>query len=182
LELGPSSSKNVLLLGYINGFQVLDVEDASNVCEMVSKRDGPVTYLQMQPTPAKTDVSEGFNASHPLLLVVAGDETNGSGMVQGGRLSALIRENTSEQPENCITTPTVVRFYSLKSHSYVHVLRFRSAVYMVRCSPRIVAVALTAQASTIIIFLAVHYCIVVAYIHLNVTEYIIDLLFADILL
>ncbi|KAJ6803554.1 autophagy-related protein 18h-like [Iris pallida] len=146
LELGPASFKTVLLLGYANGFQVLDVEDASNVCEMVSKRDGPVTYLQMQPTPSKLEGREGYIASHPLLLVVAGDETNGSGMVQGGRLSALIRENANEpQHGNCIITPTVVRFYSLKSHSYVHVLRFRSAVYMVRCSPRIVAVALAAQ-------------------------------------
>ncbi|KAH7666888.1 WD40 repeat protein [Dioscorea alata] len=146
LELGPSSFKHVLLLGYSNGFQVLDVEDASSVCELVSKRDGPVTFLQMQPTPAKSDSSEGFKASHPLLLVVAGDETKGMGTVQGGRLSALIKETTKEpQPGNCFSTPTVVRFYSLKSHSYVHVLRFRSAVYMVRCSPRIVAIALAAQ-------------------------------------
>nr|XP_029118325.1 autophagy-related protein 18h isoform X2 [Elaeis guineensis] len=146
LELGPSSFKHVLLLGYSNGFQVLDVEDASNVCELVSKHDGPVTFLQMQPIPAKSEGSEGFRASHPLLLVVAGDETNGSGMVQGGRLSALIRESTGEPHSgNPVSTPTVVRFYSLKSHNYVHVLRFRSAVYIVRCSPRIVAVALAAQ-------------------------------------
>lgn len=146
LELGPSSFKHVLLLGYSNGFQVLDVEDASNVCELVSKHDGPVTFLQMQPIPTKYEGSEGFRASHPLLLVVAGDETNGSGMVQGGRLSALIRESTSEpQSGSSVPTPTVVRFYSLKSHSYVHVLRFRSAVYIVRCSPRIIAVALAAQ-------------------------------------
>lgn len=78
-----------------------------------------------------------------------GDETNGSGTVQGGRLSALIRDNNSEpQVGNCISAPTVVRFYSLKSNSYVHVLRFRSAVYNVRCSPRIVAVALAAQVSS----------------------------------
>ncbi|KAL6909943.1 hypothetical protein ACP4OV_001201 [Aristida adscensionis] len=146
LELHPSSFKHVLLVGYSNGFQVLDVEDASNVCELVSKRDGPVTFLQMQPTPVCSDGIEGFRASHPMLLVVAGDETNGLGTVQGGRLSALIRDTNSEpQTGNCISTPTVVRFYSLRSHSYVHVLRFRSAVYMVRCSPRIVAVALAAQ-------------------------------------
>ncbi|KAG6506492.1 hypothetical protein ZIOFF_031816 [Zingiber officinale] len=146
LELGPSSFKHVLLLGYSNGFQVLDVEDAASVCELVSKRDGPVTFLQMQPTPISSEVTEGFRASHPMLLVVAGDETNGSGVVQGGRLSALIRENSSEpQAGSCVSTPTVVRFYSLKSHSYIHVLRFRSAVYIVRCSSRIVAVALAAQ-------------------------------------
>ncbi|XP_074571532.1 LOW QUALITY PROTEIN: autophagy-related protein 18g-like [Curcuma longa] len=146
LELGPSSFKHVLLLGYSNGFQVLDVEDAASVCELVSKRDGPVTFLQMQPTPISSEATEGFRASHPMLLVVAGDETNGSGVVQGGRLSALIRENSSEpQAGSCVSTPTVVRFYSLKSHSYIHVLRFRSAVYIVRCSSRIVAVALAAQ-------------------------------------
>ncbi|CAD5177650.1 unnamed protein product, partial [Musa acuminata subsp. malaccensis] len=145
LELSPSFFKHVLLLGYSNGFQVLDVDDASNVCELVSKRDGPATFLQMQPTPINSEATEGFRASHPLLLVVASDETNGSGAVQGGRLSALIRESSSEpQAGNCISS-TVVRFYSLKVHSYVHVLRFRSAVHIVHCSPRIVAVALAAQ-------------------------------------
>ncbi|XP_020582265.1 autophagy-related protein 18h-like isoform X2 [Phalaenopsis equestris] len=145
LELGPASFKHVLLLGYTNGFQVLDVEDASNVCELVSRRDGPVTFLQIQPMPAKSEW-DGFRTSHPMLLTVAGDETKGSGMVQGGRLSALIRDGLSEpQQGNCLSAPTVVRFYSLKSHTYVHFLRFRSAVYLVRCSPRIVAVALAAQ-------------------------------------
>lgn len=152
LELHPSSFKHVLLVGYSNGFQVLDVEDAANVCELVSKRDGPVTFLQMQPTPVSlegSESSEGFRASHPMLLVVAGDETNGLGAVQGGRLSALIRDTKSEpQAAKCISTPTVVRFYSLRSHTYVHVLRFRSAVYLVRCSPRVVAVALSAQVSS----------------------------------
>ncbi|XP_062179569.1 autophagy-related protein 18h-like isoform X2 [Phragmites australis] len=146
LEFHPSSFKHVLLVGYSNGFQMLDVEDAANVCELVSKRDGPVTFLQMQPTPVSSEGIEGFRASHPMLLVVAGDETNGLGAVQGGRLSALIRDTNREpQSGNCISTPTVVRFYSLRSHTYVHVLRFRSAVYLVRCSPRIVAVALAAQ-------------------------------------
>lgn len=145
LDLTPTSFKHVLLLGYTNGFQVLDVEDASNVCELVSRRDGPVTFLQMQPIPSKSE-SEGFRSSHPMLLAVSGDETKGSGMVQGGRLSALIRDGSSEpQQGNCLIVPTVVRFYSLKSHSYVHFLRFRSAVYLVRCSPRVVAVALAAQ-------------------------------------
>ncbi|URE49130.1 hypothetical protein MUK42_14956 [Musa troglodytarum] len=146
LELGPSSFKHVLLLGYSNGFQVFDVEDASSVCELVSKRDGPATFLQMQPMPIKSESIEGLRASHPLLLVVAGDETNGTGVVQAGHLSASMRENKSEpRAENSILIPTAVWFYSLKSHSYVHVLKFKSAVYMVRSSPRIVAVLFATQ-------------------------------------
>ncbi|KAF9670014.1 hypothetical protein SADUNF_Sadunf13G0024300 [Salix dunnii] len=142
LELGPGSFKNVLLLGYSNGFQVVDVEDASNVTELVSRHDDPVTFLQMQPLPAKSEgcKGEGYRASHPLLLVVACDESKSSGPVLSGR-------DGFNEPhmENVIISPTIVRFYSLRSHNYVHVLRFRSTVYMVRCSPRIVAVGLATQ-------------------------------------
>ncbi|KAF2314934.1 hypothetical protein GH714_037209 [Hevea brasiliensis] len=147
LELGPSVFKHVLLLGYQNGFQVFDVEDASNFAELVSKRDGPVSFLQMQPIPTKSDSREGFRLSHPLLLVVAGDDSNNLNVGQNhGHLGGLGRENNTEsQSGNYINSPTSVRFYSLRSHCYVHVLRFRSAVRMVRCSPRIVAVGLATQ-------------------------------------
>ncbi|KAI7738772.1 hypothetical protein M8C21_005970, partial [Ambrosia artemisiifolia] len=134
LELSPSIVKHVLLLGYSNGFQVLDVDDGSNFNELVSSRDDPVTFLQIQPTPEQTEADEGFKESHPLLLVVASEET---------RLSNNDRDES--QMENSMLSPRAVRFYSLRSHSYVHVLRFRSTVYMVRCSPRIVAVGLASQ-------------------------------------
>ncbi|KAK3014131.1 hypothetical protein RJ639_007923 [Escallonia herrerae] len=140
LELDSSHAKRVLLLGYSNGFQVLDVEDASNVSEVVSRRDDPVTFLQMQPIPAKSEGREGFRMSHPLLLVVASDETRGSGPMPNGRDGYI-----ESQMGNLVLSPTAVRFYSLRSHNYVHVLRFRSTVYMVRCSPQIVAVGLAAQ-------------------------------------
>ncbi|XP_058077276.1 autophagy-related protein 18g-like isoform X2 [Magnolia sinica] len=146
LELGPSAFRHVLLLGYSNGFQVIDVEDASNVCELVSKRDGQVTFLQMLPIPSKSEAHEGFRSLHPLLLVVAGDEANSSGGLHGGHLSGQIRENISESHQGIyVSTPSTVRFYSLRSDGYVHVLRFRSAIYMIRCSPRIIAVALASQ-------------------------------------
>lgn len=99
----------------------------------------------MQPIPDKLEGHEGYRESHPLLLVVAGDETNGTSLVQGGHLGVPTSE---PQPGHGVPTPTAVRFYSLKSDSYVHVLRFRSAVYMIRCSSRIIAVALAAQVST----------------------------------
>ncbi|PHU10042.1 Autophagy-related protein 18h, partial [Capsicum chinense] len=140
LELGLSSFKRVLLIGYSDGFQVLDVEDASNVCELVSRRDDPVTFLQMQPIPAKSDGREGYKKSHPLLLVVACDDTKNSAPSQTGRDGFV-----EPQGGSIIHSPTAVRFYSLRSHNYVHVLRFRSTIYMVRCSPKVVAVGLAAQ-------------------------------------
>ncbi|GAB4855496.1 hypothetical protein Ancab_024114 [Ancistrocladus abbreviatus] len=140
LELGPSKFKRVLLLGYANGFQVLDVDEASNVSELVSRRDDPCTFLQTQPIPAKAEDREGFRASHPLLLVVAGEEAKGSDPLQRRRDGFM-----EPQTGNIVYSPTAVRFYSMRSHNYVHVLRFRSAVYMVRCSPRIIAVGLASQ-------------------------------------
>ncbi|KAJ8620654.1 hypothetical protein MRB53_029183 [Persea americana] len=146
LELSPSTFRHVLLLGYSNGFQVIDIEDASNVRELVSKRDGPVTFLQMQPMPDESEGHEGYKASHPLLLIVAGDETNTTGAVLGSHSGGPIRDGNKEpHPGQSSPAPTAVRFYSLKSDSYVHVLRFRSAVYMIRCSPQIIAVALAGQ-------------------------------------
>ncbi|CAL1356302.1 unnamed protein product [Linum trigynum] len=145
LQLSPSSFRNVLLLGYSNGFQVIDVEDASGVTELVSRRDDLVTFLRMQPLPAKAEGCEGYRAAHPLLLVVACDETKSPSVVINGR-DGLIRDGFNEnQAGGFALSPTIVRFYSLKSHNYVHVLRFRSPVFMVRCSPQIVAVGLATQ-------------------------------------
>ncbi|KAL8229388.1 hypothetical protein R6Q57_014288 [Mikania cordata] len=75
--------------------------------------------------------------SHPLLLVVSCEETRLSGPSN--------TERDESQMESSMYSPRAVQFYSLRSHSYVHVLRFRSTVYMVRCSPRIVAVGLASQ-------------------------------------
>ncbi|KAL0856684.1 hypothetical protein Bca101_061838 [Brassica carinata] len=142
LHTSESSFRNLLLLGYANGFQVLDIHDASDVSELVSRRDDPVTFLQMQPLPAKCEGTEGFRSSHPMLVAVADEAKGGSGGGDGG---SVRNGGYDDDDPLALLSPTAVRFYSLTSHSYVHVLRFRSTVYMVRCSPRVVAVGLGSQ-------------------------------------
>ncbi|CAN1838188.1 Autophagy-related protein 18h [Linum perenne] len=144
LQLGPSSFRNVLLLGYSNGFQVIDVEDASGVTELVSRWDDPVTCLRMPPLPAKAEGCEGFRAAHPLVLVAC--EVSETPPVGVNGRDGVVRDSSNEhQAGSFAFSPTVVRFYSLKCHDYVHVLKFRSAVFMVRCSPQVVAVGLATQ-------------------------------------
>lgn len=124
------------------------MEDASNFSELVSKRDGPVSFLQMLPFPVKSDGQEGFRTLHPFLLVVSGEDNNSSSLGQNrGHLGGVRDGNLETQSGSCVNSPTAVRFYSFKSHCYEHVLRFRSSVCMVRCSPRIVAVGLATQVS-----------------------------------
>lgn len=144
LEIGPTSFRHVLLLGYQTGFQVIDVEDASDFTELVSKRDGPVTFLQLLHVPANSDPNEKFLPLHPLLIVVAGDEANRSTLGQNRTYMNPPGSNGSiaSHQSGPIVGPTAVRFYSLQSNCYVKVLRFRSTVFMVRCSPLIVAVGL----------------------------------------
>ncbi|XP_024362578.1 autophagy-related protein 18h [Physcomitrium patens] len=144
LELSSGEIRQVLLLAYPNGFQVWDVQDASNVHELVSRRDGPVAFLRLQPKPIFQESIDGgvnFKGARPLLLVVTVDTTgsgnSGVGGYGGGGASLAL--GTSH------FVPTVVRFYSLRNHSYVHTLKFRSGIHAVRCSPRVVAVALSTK-------------------------------------
>lgn len=135
--------RQVLLLGYWSGFQVWDVEEANNVRDLVSKRDGPVSFLQMLPKPIASKRSEDkFADSRPLLVVCADGAVSGD--IQDG-LAAPSNASIPHNSDNGSFVPTVVRFYSLRSQSYVHVLKFRSVVYSVRCSSRIVAVSQAAQ-------------------------------------
>jgi hypothetical protein len=133
LEGDDDVIRQVLLLGYQSGFQVWDVEEANNVRDLVSRHDGPVSFLQMLPKPITSKRSEDKFAYNRPLLVVCADG------VQDGNVS------NNHDPVNGSTVSTVVRFYSLRSQSYVHVLKFRSAVYSVRCSSRIVAISQSSQ-------------------------------------
>jgi hypothetical protein len=147
IELGQGNSRCVLLLTYLNGFQVWDIEDASDVWELVSKRDGPVAFLRVQPQPFPEKCDGILKTARPLLLVVTTDSTpcrnnGGHGGLSNGYSPVL---GSSALPLENQIVPTLVKFYSLRSHTYVHTLRFRTAIYAVRCSPRVVAVALTAQ-------------------------------------
>lgn len=122
------------------------MEDASNFTELVSKRDGPVSFLQMQPLPAKSDEHEGIRKLHPFLLVVAGEDSNGISLGPNGSHLGRVRDgNMESHAVPCVNSPTAVRFYSFQSQCYEHVLRFRSSVCMVRCSSLIVAVGLATQ-------------------------------------
>ncbi|KAI5605666.1 hypothetical protein POPTR_001G417000v4 [Populus trichocarpa] len=140
LEGDDDVIRHVLLLGYQSGFEVWDVEEANNVRDLVSRHDGPVSFLQMLPKPVTSEGSQDkFAYNRPLLVVCSDGAQDGPATSCNGNVS------NNNYPVNGSTVPTVVRFYSLRSQSYVHVLKFRSAVYSVRCSSRIVAISQSAQ-------------------------------------
>lgn len=143
LEGADDAIRQVLLLGYRSGFQVWDVEEADNVRDLVSRHDGPVSFLQMAPKPIASSRSDDkFADSRPLLVVCADGASSGN--IQDTTNGSISNQHDSV---NTNFVPTVVRFYSLRSQSYVHMLKFRSAVYSVRCSSRIVAISQASQVS-----------------------------------
>ncbi|GFP89981.1 autophagy-related protein 18f, partial [Phtheirospermum japonicum] len=132
IELERGITRQVLLLGFSYGFQVWDVEVADNVHNLVSRHDGPVSFMQMLPKPlASIHSGDKFAESRPL-LIICGIPSNGSIKLSNGSVNGSYE-------------PTAVWVYSLKSQSYVHLLRFRSTVHLVRCSSRVVAVLQSAQ-------------------------------------
>ncbi|XP_034678399.1 autophagy-related protein 18f isoform X3 [Vitis riparia] len=147
LECDGNINRQVLLLGYRSGFQVWDVEEADNVRDLVSRHDGPVSFLQMLPNPVASKGSKDkFADSRPLLVVCSDGSLSGGGNIQDG-FGTPYKEGipNSHDTVNGSAMPTVVRFYSLKSQSFVHFLKFRSVVYSVRCSSRVVAISQAAQ-------------------------------------
>lgn len=144
LEVEGDVHRRVLLLGYWSGFQVWDVEEADNVRDLVSKHDVAVSFLQMLPHPSFLKKTEDKFAVNRPLLVVCADSSAGNNFQDG------FTTHSNEQiprigDQGNGSLPTTVRFYSLKSHSYVHELKFRSVVYSVRCSCRVVAILQAAQ-------------------------------------
>ncbi|KAL7151322.1 hypothetical protein ABFS83_04G022900 [Erythranthe nasuta] len=147
LELSPTAFRRVLLIGYLKGFQIFDVEDASGLSELLSRRDGPVTFLQMLPVPANGDGTGKYIASHPIVVVVGGNEDERISSFQySGQGPPTSRYGSSESSfGSSFDPPTAVRFYSMKSNEYVKVIDFKSAIFMVRCSSRVVAIGLEEQ-------------------------------------
>ncbi|KOM49943.1 hypothetical protein LR48_Vigan08g077000 [Vigna angularis] len=139
--------RQVLLLGYWSGFQVWDVDDSDNICDLVSKHDGPVSIMQMVPSPTVSKrLEDKFADKRPLLAVCVNDLLVGRGKIQEGLVATCdVGTLNHHDQENGNYLPSTVQFYSLRSQSYVHTLNFRSVVYSIRCSSRVVAVSLVTQ-------------------------------------
>lgn len=160
LESEAGATRRVLLLGYRSGFQVWDVEEADNVHDLVSRYDGPVSFMQMLPRPLTSKTSrDKFAEVRPLLVFCADGSCSCGTKVQDGLDTACNGASANYHDlVNGSSVPTVVRFYSLRSQSYVHMLKFRSAIYSVRCSSRVVAICQAAQVFTYV-FDSNHSCL-----------------------
>ncbi|OIT33804.1 autophagy-related protein 18h [Nicotiana attenuata] len=66
--------RQVQLIGYPHGFQVLDIATASSRCKLRSRHVDPVNSLQMQHFPVTSNGCKGFRPSRLLLLLIASDD------------------------------------------------------------------------------------------------------------
>lgn len=153
-------TRQVLLLGYRSGFQVWDVEEADNVRDLVSRHDGPVSFMQMLPKPIASKKSEDkFADSRPLLVLCAdGNLSAGSYMQDGIPHPHNATIPNGHDSMNGGFVPTAVYFYSLRSQSFVYNIKFRSVVHSVRCSPRVVAISLSTQVCLCVFMLYCSMC------------------------
>lgn len=167
LEVPPSPPRKLLLLGYATGFQAWDLTAASSVREILSRRDGaPVVSLHIvplplhQPPPPTSPSDTHLSGAHPLLCTVLRnpqaphddqflgpfadpeEELGALGIPPGvaGKYPQVHPQFSGGGP-----AAAVLRFYSLRSHAFVHELPFSTPVVGLRCSARVLAVALRSQ-------------------------------------
>ncbi|KAL5221686.1 hypothetical protein ABZP36_026399 [Zizania latifolia] len=146
LEYRGDMLQQVLLLAYRSGFQVWDVEHADDVRQLESRHDGAVSFIQLLKKPTASKKGEDrFADIRPLLALACDGTSTGSAISRDGNDPVLNGANGTFHNTGCENLPTVLRFYSLRVHDYVHTLKFRSTVYSIRCSPRVVAVSQAAQ-------------------------------------
>ncbi|KAL1145768.1 hypothetical protein V6Z11_A11G321400 [Gossypium hirsutum] len=100
--------------------------------------------MQMLPKPVAAKRSgDKFANSRPLLVVCSDGSLSVGTRIQDHSCNGSIPHNNYSGNGSIVSA--IVQFYSLRSQSYVHKLNFRSVVYSVRCSSRIVAIALATQ-------------------------------------
>ncbi|BBH01913.1 homolog of yeast autophagy 18 F [Prunus dulcis] len=111
LEGEGNVTRQVLLLGYRSGFQVWDVEESDNVRDLVSRYDGPVSFMQMLPKPiASKRLEDKFEESRPLLVVCADGSISVGNNIQDGMASPRNGISaTSHDTMKSSFVPTVVR-------------------------------------------------------------------------
>jgi len=146
LECGGGLLRQVLLLAYKSGFQVWDVEHADDVRQLESRHDGAVSFIQVLKDPIfTTESGDRFADTRPLLALACEGTHTGSGKNHDTNVPVFDGTNGAFHSIGGENLPTVLLFYSLRTHEYVHTLRFRSAVYSIRCSPRVVAISQATQ-------------------------------------
>ena len=166
MNLARGSPSRVLLLAYNNGFQIWDVSVPKNVREVVSRRDGGTASVHVLP---RVHDRQALLAAHePVVCVVCqptpsvkaaeflnqaadeyGDAFAGHGVMwqqPGGWIEnheVCEEEGLREREEQEMTTQ--LRLYSLRSSSYIHSFTVAGTVMAVRCSARVMAVAVSEQ-------------------------------------
>ncbi|KAM0887805.1 hypothetical protein ACQ4PT_028753 [Festuca glaucescens] len=146
LECGGDMLRQVLLLAYRSGFQVWDVEHADDVRQLESRHDGAASFMQLLKKPVASKRGEDrFVDSRPLLALAGGGTSTGNGNSNDTNGPVFNGTNGTQHSIGGEKLPTILRFYSLKDHAYVHSMKFRSAVYSIRCSSRVVAVSQATQ-------------------------------------
>ncbi|KAJ3081293.1 hypothetical protein HK102_002446, partial [Quaeritorhiza haematococci] len=115
------SMKLCLLLGYASGgFQVWNVGDTDDIREIVSVREGvgPVTGIEVVPTPQRGDVKDRFAEDRPLIAITTEVDSDIPSDLAPGKPG-------SHQP---IRVAALV-LYSLKHLRIIDTVRFEEKVY-----------------------------------------------------
>ncbi|KAE8675498.1 autophagy-related protein 18f-like isoform X3 [Hibiscus syriacus] len=121
LEDEKEANRQVLLLGYRSGFQVWDVEEADNVRVLVSRHDGPVSFMQMLPKPVAVKRSEDkFANSRPLLVVCSEHPFSGGANIQDHSCNGSVPHSNGSGNGSTVAAIVHSRIVAIAQAAQIH--------------------------------------------------------------
>lgn len=119
LEITNGQSHQCLILTFVNGFQIWDLQNPENVHELCSRREGPIKTLKFLPPPLIEETENCiFFEKRPLFAVLSDGDANSS------------------------FPNTQIKIYSLRTNSYINEMRFKNEVLSVLCSKNTLVIGL----------------------------------------
>ncbi|PRP76066.1 hypothetical protein PROFUN_01782 [Planoprotostelium fungivorum] len=125
----------VLIIAYNNGFQIWNTTNTESIDPILSKRESLIRCAKVLPQPHQNEIPE--NPFHDKRPIVAIAHSSSLLLAYKYSLSVFIKlKRDRSGVENNI------RFYSLPKNKYVNTLKFKTEVYGIQCSRRVLLVAL----------------------------------------
>eukprot|EP00931_Biecheleriopsis_adriatica_P103219 TRINITY_DN78087_c0_g1_i1.p1 TRINITY_DN78087_c0_g1~~TRINITY_DN78087_c0_g1_i1.p1 ORF type:complete len:820 (-),score=159.99 TRINITY_DN78087_c0_g1_i1:115-2574(-) len=121
--------RQVMVLGYTDGFQIWDLQDPNAAREVVSRHDKALVQAKLLPLPLSTEKELGTG------LPGTGQASSEPLGLSAAPLMAYLHKGS----------PALVRLFSLKAHDDVHLLRLTEPARSLQASRRFFAVGFAKQ-------------------------------------
>ncbi|KAJ4458998.1 hypothetical protein PAPYR_5045 [Paratrimastix pyriformis] len=135
-----STKRQCLVIGYMNGFQIWDVEDLSDIREIFSLREGPIRCVVALPPPIRPVSPMELPPSSTTETIAPPPSIDGDAFQDRRPALAVV---SAQETLVCLPR-NMVKLFTLPEQKYFHKLTMHSDVLAVRANATYIALACAA--------------------------------------